>query len=63
MARISGVGEQCLRNLMRIGHTRTTLPSKVQAVTMVALLETFPELDLKDFVPGTTLSVRSAAGE
>lgn len=54
----TGVGEQCICNLARIRETRTTTPSKVQVITVVALLEKFPELDLADFVPGTALSVR-----
>ncbi len=58
-AQETGLSEQQIRNLERIGETRDTLPSQITAMTMVVLLETFPELDLLHFVPGTKLSVRS----
>ena len=57
-ARETGVPEQSLRNLERIGHTRETLPSQVTLMTAASLLETFTELDLADFVPGTPLRLR-----
>jgi len=54
----TGLGDQQIRNLVRKGQTRQTLPSSVKAGTMVRLLEVFDELDLDDFLPGTVLSVR-----
>lgn len=54
----TGLGDQQIRNLVRKGQTRPTLPSSVKAATMVTLLETFDELDVADFMPGTALSVR-----
>ena len=54
-----GITSQQLRNLERQGGpSRDTIPGKVTAFTMVSILETFPELDLADFVSGTKLSVR-----
>lgn len=54
-----GVSEQQIRNLERIGHTRDTLPSRISVMTAVLLMETFPELDLQDFVPGTKLRLKN----
>lgn len=55
----TGLSEQQLRNLERIGHTRDTEPAKVTIATAVTLMETFRGLDLSDFVRGTHLTVRS----
>lgn len=57
VARASGLSEQQILNLERERHTRTTIPAQITVATLIALLETFPELDLPDFI-GTELSVR-----
>ncbi len=59
----TGITEQSIRNLLREGATRTTLPGNVTAFTLCRLLEAFPTLDLSDFVAGTNLSVRGGRGE
>lgn len=59
----TGLPEQSIRNLLREGHTRPTLPANVTALTVCRLLEAFPTLDLPDFVASTHLSVRGERGE
>lgn len=53
-----GMSEQQLRNLERIGHTRTTSPADIKAHTMVRILTRFRELDVSDFVAGATISLK-----
>ena len=55
----TGVSDQSIRNLIRLGHTRTTIPCKVTAITMVRLLQAFPSLTIKDFVPNSTLQLKA----
>jgi hypothetical protein len=54
---ITGVTDQSIRNLLRRGETRETIPANVTAFTMVRLLEAFPSLDCDDFVAGTSVRV------
>lgn len=63
-ALITGVTDQSIRNLLRIGETRQTIPANVTAFTMLRLCEAFPTLELQDFLAGTTLRlVRRRAKE
>jgi hypothetical protein len=55
---VTGVTDQSLRNLLRHGETRRTVPSSVTAFTMCRLLEAFPSLDIDDFMGSTTLTIR-----
>ena len=58
-AKETGLTEQQLRNLERAGkYTRATEPYRVTVATAVTLMETFPGLDLVDFVEDSHLSVR-----
>lgn len=52
---VTGVTDQSIRNLLRNGETRQTIPSNVTAFTMLRLLEAFPSLELSDFLAGTPL--------
>jgi hypothetical protein len=54
----TGIPSQSIRNLVGVGSTRDTHPRQVSVDTAVRLLETFHELDLDDFVPGSKVSVR-----
>ncbi len=54
---VTGVTRQSLRNLVRRGETRHTVPANVTAFTMLRLLEAFPTLDCEDFLPGTSIRV------
>lgn len=63
LAEETGVSRAALRNLERcLEEGRAGLPANVTALTMVRLLETLPELELSDFVPGTTLRLRQRKG-
>lgn len=55
---VTGVTDQSIRNLIRHGETRRTVPASVTAFTMCRLLEAFPSLDIEDFMGSTTLTVR-----
>ena len=57
-AKKTGISDQSLRNLLREGETRPTVPASVTAFTMERLLAVFPSLDIPDFIAGSTLSVR-----
>ena len=54
---ITGITNQSLRNLLRNGETRDTMPASVTAYTMIRLLEAFPSLQPDDFVAGTFIRV------
>ena len=60
-SRRTGIAKQGLRNLLQEGATRPTIPASITAHTMVRLLETFPTLDISDFIAGATLSVRESS--
>lgn len=54
----TGISDQSIRNLLREGETRPTVPASVTAFTMERLLSVFPTLDIPDFIAGSNLSVR-----
>lgn len=62
-AKKTGIPNQSIRNLLREGETRPTVPASVTAYTMYRLLTVFPTLDIPDFIAGATLSVRGSNEE
>ena len=57
--RLVGVSEQQLRNLEGIGATRDTDPGHIRIQTALEIIRVYwPDIDHRDFVPGTLLSAK-----